>query len=365
MSVLAATLALALAAPAAPADKFPEVWMAILPADVLVEEGADWEFVKKHVDGCKFWTQQIDFPAQHWPFQGKVKAPGALEKLVDVLNANNIDIIIEKGAWPLLPKHASPVAEMMGGKAGPMDMSVAERAADNEINRLTRMRMMGAEVRFLDVDGPVRHLLYVAHPDESARGITNIEAAVDVFIEYMARIQKHFPNVEFFALTNFPNFGYKGEVAYWGTDGWCDYFDALEAIVRKCKAAGSPLRGITVDNPYDYALGEAPTPWSEDPKKIDWTARILDMEKYVREHGLEYNFIFNSQRGGGESAERFCKESLEFIEYYHAKGGRADRYIMQSWYTHPDRTMIVPEDKPYTFTWLVKETIKRVKGVEE
>ncbi len=42
------------------APKTAEVWMAVLPADVLVPDGAQGDFVKKHVDGIKFWTQQAD-----------------------------------------------------------------------------------------------------------------------------------------------------------------------------------------------------------------------------------------------------------------------------------------------------------------
>ena len=62
------------------ATRIPEVWMSILSADVLVEPGAQWDFVKQHVDGIKLWTQQIDYEVKDWPFQGGVDAPGALEK---------------------------------------------------------------------------------------------------------------------------------------------------------------------------------------------------------------------------------------------------------------------------------------------
>ncbi|MCL5269959.1 MAG: hypothetical protein M1457_05235 [bacterium] len=342
--------------------KTPEVWMAILPADVMVEPGAQWDFVKKHVDGMKFWTQQIDLEARQWPFQGKVDAPGALKKLIDVLNENKIDIIIEKGAWPPVTGAGRGGSTGMGGAAGPFDETYSQRAADNEIARLKKMEGLGGKVRYLDVDGPIRHMLHNAKLPPTAE---NIDRCAAQFTDYMMRIHKVFPEVEFFALTNFPNWGYKGDVAYWGNEGWGDYRLALEAIVRHAKAAGAPLAGFTIDNPYDYAIGEVPSPGLKDPTKIDWIARILDMEKYVHEHGLKYNVIFNCQRGGAKSAELFRKESLAFIDLYHKRGGRPDIYIMQSWYTHPDRTEIVPESDPNSFTGLIKDAIIKVKGIKE
>jgi len=337
----------------------PEVWMAVLPADVLTSKDAEWDFVKKHLDGVKFWTQQIDYEAKDWPFQGGVEAPGAMKKLVKILNEHDIDIIIEKAVFPQLEGPSG-----MGGESGPYDSTYARRAADGEIARLKKYEKIGGKVRFFDVDGPIRHLL---HPIRKKGGFKTIEQCAEKFVEYMLLVQKEYPDIEFFALTNFPNWGYRGDIAYWG-DGqfWGDYYVALEAITRIAKKNNAPLRGFTIDNPYDYAIGEVLTPAMKyDPKTIDWVERVLDVEKHCRKNNLEFNLIFNSQRGGGESAELFCKESLIFIDLYHARGGKPDRYIVQSWYTHPDRNEIVPESNPNTFTGLVKSVIKKVKNIKE
>lgn len=340
--------------------KTQEVWMAVLPADALVQDGAQWDFVKKHVDGMKFWTQQTDMEAKLWPFQGGVDAPDALRKIIAVLNKNHIDFIIEKGVWP--PKMPQPELELMGGKPGPMDDTFVGRAVENELERIRRIEALGGKVRFLDVDGPIRHMLY---PASGEPGFPTIEKAAEVFTQYMMGVYKERPSVEFFALTNFPNWGYRGGEGYWGGPCWGDYFTALEATIRLAKKSGAPLRGITIDNPYDYAIGEIASPKLKDPKSIDWMSRVLDVEKYVHDQGLELNMIFNSQRGGEESAKRFRDETLAFIDLYHARGGRPDRYIIQSWYTHPTHGEVVPETDPNTFTGLVKEVLIRVKGIPD
>lgn len=132
-------------------------------------------------------------------------------------------------------------------------------------------------------------------------------------------------------------------------------------IARKVKA---PLRGITVDNPYDYAIGRikaAGQPY--DANKLEWLKRVLDIEKYVHAHGLEFNLIINSEAAGATSMKMLRDETLEFLDLYRKHGGKPDRYIVQSWYTHPKHDEVVPESSPDTFTGLVKDVIRRVKGI--
>lgn len=347
-----------------PEKKTPEVWMAVLPADVLVEPGANWDFVKRHVDGIKFWTQQIDDEAKSWPFQGKVDAPDALRKLIAELKQSHIPMIIEKGCWPQPAPHR--YYDRMGGKGGPYDDTFSRRAVANELERIRRVESLGGAVAAFDVDGPIHHML---RPITGGEGFATIERCAQEFTKYMMGVHAARPEIGFYALTNFPNWGYRGEAAYWGAKGWGDYFTAVEAVIRNAKASGAPLRGITVDNPFDYATGQRPLPPARkkragyDPKKIDWMARILDLERYVHAQGLQFNLIINSEGAGNASNRQFNSETLEFLDLYQKRGGRPDRYIVQSWYPHPLRTEVLPDTSPDTFTGLVKEVIQRVKGI--
>ena len=53
-----------------------------------------------------------------------------------------------------------------------------------------------------------------------------------------------FPKIQFFALTNFPNWGWKGEMSYWGGGMFYgDYFEALKGIISQDQSRGHPDPG--------------------------------------------------------------------------------------------------------------------------
>lgn len=348
VAVLAVLIAAEVAVAASPES--PEVWMAVLPVEVLGKENAAWDYVQHHLDGLKFWQHQIDGATVE-----------QLRPLVRLLTEHDIDIVIENNPpWP-----------------GPVDEGIGERAAKAEIARIDKVAQAGGKVAAIDVDGPVRRLFYPDYPTSFAHGNMDIAWCVQQFIVYMKAVRKVHPHVEFYALTNFPNWGYKGGPAYWGADqdnkqyNWGDYWPVLKAIVEMTKEAGVPVRGLTVDNPYDYAIGRVPSPQLKDPASVDWLGRLRDMEDYVRKQGLEFNVIFNAQISGGDlsseqvvgngSMDQYYQDTLAFIKLYHERGGKPDRYIMQSWYKHPVAQEVLPEDKPPAFTALVKEVLEQVK----
>jgi len=344
--------------------KTPEVWMSILPADGLTADGAKWDFVKKHLDGVKIWTWHIiqgdkGYTPKDWPFHNNATATDSLKQLIKVLNENKISLIVEKNNFP--PIKPDYLSELLGGKAGPYDDTFCKRAVDSSIEHMRFIESLGGKVKFFDLDGGMRQLLL---PYQGGKGFATPEEATDELCKYMLGVKKVYPQIGFFELSNFPNWGYKGDNESWQGPGvsWGDYYDSMVALIKAAKRTHAPLKGITVDNPYDYIIGEVKVEGSTfDPKKVDWIGRVLDVEKYTRKNGLEFNLIFNSQRGGSTSMETFCKETLDYIDLYIKHGGRPDRYIIQSWYTHPTYDEVVPETKPYTFTWLVKEVIRRVK----
>lgn len=228
------------------------------------------------------------------------------------------------------------------------------------------------------LDGPIRRLLNPgadtgrATPHGEPQGLGSLEQAVDEIVQYMKVWEEKDPKVRFVVLTNFPNRGWNGEVAYWasGKDGmyWGDDRPAIELLIKRCREAGVALDGIRADHPYEFATGKfelTGTKWPaplKDPKSIDWIARLLELEKLVRDSGYKFELIVNSEYGGATSNEGFAKHSLEYLDLYHRRGGRPDRYVWEGWYQYPKQ--VAPDTVPYTLSHTAVEYAKRIENRE-
>lgn len=248
-------------------------------------------------------------------------------------------------------------------KMGPMDETYGERAAENELVRIQRMRALGGDIDFIDVDSAMRNLIHPDFGDPLFKVNTGFspEEAVREFVDYMLTVHRSCPDVKFFEIVNFPLWGYKGKPSYSGDMLLGDFFPLAEAIIRESKRRGAPLAGITVDFPYEMITGQK-VPWARiDPGTTDWVERVKDLEAYVKSEGLQFNLVVNSGNAD-KSQEQSYKDTLAYIDLYTKRGGHPNRYIIQSWFKHPSGEELVPEDAPYTLTALVKEVILRVKG---
>ena len=175
--------------------------------------------------------------------------------------------------------------------------------------------------------------------------------------------QEVHPKTRFWLLTNFPDWGYQGDVSCQARgpqrQDYGDYDEVIRVVPRKLRAASISLAGVTVDNPYDHLVGEHPSVDFKDPKSVDWIKRVRRYEDFAREQGLEFNLIVNSERGGHESDGLFCRETLQMVNTYRKAGGQPTRWLVQSWYLYPKQTL--PETAPHTMTALVKVVIERAR----
>jgi hypothetical protein len=318
----------------------------------LLSPQVDWPAVKQSVHGLKLYIDEI-----------ATMDPASLRDLARVIGQHDIPVIVECGGT-------------LSG-AG-LDDNNGISSARIELAKIKQFYDAGGRVDMLDLDHPICRLIWPEGPNPPYNGCKHsdftIETAADQLMNYMHLVTttiKAWPGgneIHFNLLSNFPNWGYRGGPAYhnrtfkdgtitnhtgnkppFGQD-WGDYDAVIRTALAKAKADPRGIRfaGVTVDNPCDYLLGEAPTPprsptW--DPKGVDWLARVRDLEDFVRSQGLQFNLIVNTERGGQASNQMFYEDTLRMVKMYKAAAGRPDRYIIQSWYPHPDH--VTPQAGPH------------------
>ena len=322
------------------ASRQAEVWLCVGEriADLLRPE-AEWPFVKQHLSGLKLYVDQIN-----------KAAPEQLAALVRLVKEQRYQVAVELGGCL---------------DFAPMDDTAGEWSARHELAKIEKLHAAGGQVDFLDVDGPIRRLM---HPENrpDGRRFESVEKAADELVDALRLHRQANPKTQFWLLSNFPNWGWRGDVSYHARgpkrQDYGDDDEVVRVVLRKLQAAGLALEGMTMDNPYDYLIGEHRSVNLKDPKSVDWLGRVRAYEDFAREQGLAFNLIVNSERGGHESDERFCRETLQMVDLYRQAGGQPTRWFVQSWYPHPKQ--IVPETAPHTMTALLKAVIEGVRPGE-
>jgi len=344
-TVVAVTLvALSLSAHAAPrrggvgeTRRRPEVWLCMGNGVFdLLDRQAEWPFVREHLSGIQFYIDKVN------------KAPAdKLKQFVQLIREQNYQVAIECGGTL---------------DFAPMNSTNGERSAAIELAKIDKFYAVGGKVDFLNIDGPVRRLM---HPKNKRRGsFDSVDKAADELVDYLNIVHSKHPDLRFFLLTNFPNWGYRGDASYHARgparQDWGDYDTVVKIVLNKLKSAGIQLAGVTVDNPYEYLVGSHMSVKLEDPADVNWLARVRSYEDFARSAGLKFNLIANSEAGGKESDELFYNNTLKMIDAYIEAGGRPDRWFIQSWYEHP--IQVVPESAKFSMTALLKAAIDRIEA---
>ncbi|MCL5270023.1 MAG: hypothetical protein M1457_05620, partial [bacterium] len=300
-----------------------------------------WEFSKYNADVLLMFIDQIN--------QADIND---LRDLVTVLNRYNIKVAVEMGG--LVDWRAS-YGDQSGEESATIEMGKVKKFTDP-----VEHGGAGGKITYIDMDGPIRRMLYPA-PDRTEKGWHTVDSATDELVDSIRMWKTAYPDVKIFVLTNFPNWGWKGGPAYHnfsytaGAQGYGDYHQVIQMIVAKTRAAGLPVSGVTVDNPHDYANYVFTSNQPSVTAGIDWFARMLDLEAYIEGEGLDFNLIFNCSKGGtparGGTNQLYHDHSLQYVDEYHSRGGTPARYIFESWYTLP--SIWVPESDPYSMMGLV------------
>ncbi len=309
----------------------------------LLRTDAQWPFVLQHLTGIKLYIGQL----QRNRRGARDMASAQLKQLAQFVRTHHLQVAVELGGCL---------------EFSPMDDTAGEWSARHELKALDNFYSAGGKVDFLDIDGPIRRLM---HPKNSRRGkrFESIEKAADQLVDALRIHHEAHPETQFWLLTNFPNWGWRGDVSYHARgprrQDYGDYDQVVRIVLDKLKTADIPLEGVTVDNPYGYLTGEHRSVKLRDPKLVDWLGRLRSYEDFAHKNGLAFNLIVNSERGGHESDERFFRETLQMVKTYQKAGGHPTRWIVQSWYEHPKA--FVPESAPGSLTALTKAVIQCVR----
>ena len=331
----------------------PEVWLCHHDIEDLADPDADWDFVRNHLDGIKIYVGNLMGTRKHVRISDK-----RLASLTRTFEENGIQLAMECGGTLGHFRNTEPVGL---------------RSANAEMKNINRIASVGGTMHYLDMDGPISRTLWSGrhrfdHKRRGNSGYDNIDKCVEELVTYMKEINGQYPDLKFFTLTNFPNWGWKEGTSYHSrhedNQDWGDYYDVISTLFREAKEAGvTNLVGVTVDSPYHYTVGRVRSVNLEDPSQVDWIARLRDLEDFVESEGMELNLIVNSVERLEVDAETYCKETLALIDLFRNAGGTPKRYIVQSWGHHPAK--MLPESDPVSMTGLTKAVIMKVKGVED
>ena len=243
-----------------------------------------------------------------------------------------------------------------------------------EFTRLKRLIDMGIKISYLNID---HGILRGTNPDDTSELKMSGKEAAEQLFTAMKYWKKELPDIKFNYIVNFPNHGWKGEFAYnyqWDSDFFCgDFYEDFKEICRlnNENESGVKMNAVIADFPYNYAIGKMSTTFLKkdfNVKNYDWVGRILDLESETKTAGMKFGLIFNCDIAGygkNVTAEKYCTDTLKYLDLYKSKGGLPDYNISESWYFLPDGTNIpklLPESESYTMTNLTMEIIKKVKS---
>ncbi|MCP4783685.1 MAG: hypothetical protein GY903_10240 [Fuerstiella sp.] len=329
----------------ATASAQPEVWLCAGDriADLLRPD-AQWPLVREHLTGIKFYVGQFSKNRR----RTEQLATEKLRQYARLVRAHDLQVAVELGGCL---------------DFSPMDDTSGQWSAQHELAALENFYAVGGRVDFLDIDGPIRRLMHPKNRKDGKR-FESIEQAADELVDALRIHHEVHPETRYWLLTNFPNWGWRGDVSYHARgphrQDYGDYDQVVQIVLGKLKAAGISLDGVTVDNPYEYLTGTHHSVNLPDPTSIDWLGRVRSYEDFARENGLAFNLIVNSQQGGKESDARFYRETLQMVDAYLGAGGKPTRWFVQSWYPYPKQ--MTPESAPHSMTALVSAVLQRVRS---
>ncbi len=345
----------------------PKVWLNHYQLGTLANaQDSDWPVTREGLDTAFFAINTL------WPMKRPMRlsiAPAQAAAAAANLHRKGIHIGVECGYFDhseTLRTPGDPASDVVASALPPKIVAgVGERTARVEIAKIRSWWQAGHVPDYLVLDDPMRRLTVPGQdsPGQLLQGMPDYASAAAEVAAYMRIMREKFPAVKFVVILNFPNWGWKGEPAFSMAPGrvgpmnWGDAHLAMETLFTTLDQGGQRIHAIQGDFPWRYFAEQPPDAVAAT---VDWPGRILQLEQYARGKGVQFNLTANSETGY-VSAKAFAEDSLKYLDAYLAAGGKPDRFVVQSWYPHPEE--LLPESKPYTGTWLAARFIERLSEI--
>jgi len=144
----------------------------------------------------------------------------------------------------------------------------------------------------------------------------------------------------------------------WFEFNWQEFFDKASATAQ----AGDGYYGFATDCPWDYFAT-----WANATERASNQAKILGYESWQRANGYFTTTICNYSANSATDTNvwdaTYAQNSLAYISAKQKMGGRTQKYLFEAWYPGPYTW--TPESNTNSFTGLVKQAIKYLKGISD
>ena len=285
--------------------------------DLFVNKTEQWRYVSENISHFKFYSTPLIWMANKRPelFRRVVKSITAMEKGIAV------EVGIRHGH-----RHT-------------------EQAILNPITEA------GGRVDFIITDNV---FLKSQHSAKDKYGWT-YEEAVEKYAEYVAGIKKEYPRLKVGILEAGFRFHWEDKTRFPAELPKQDYGDLKKLLIDVIKACKARDTRIDIFQPeYSYERIEN--------TKNGWE-KMKAMEKFCREQGIEFYFLFNDHTGGNDSDKLFHDNVMRCLRSVKSHGLTPELGTIQSWYKHPISDL--PEDSPHTFMYLARELIRENKKTKQ
>jgi len=298
--------------------------------------------------GYDYTLQNLDEYQLHQVNVGFYNTIAQMTSMIKLAKTHKMPINVEIPSFGYDPQKDGAVSTKMG-----------TNSANSWINsRLKSIKSHGVDsIGIINIDAWGYDAVYggfkTAYPNLSQSDC--LDSAVFSMLNYMKRITQVYPEVKFSLISALPHYAWKsypGIVSYVNSKKYgTDYFPVMQRLVQRAKEQKVRLEGWTLDCPYNYF---------SIINGYDWMQAIIDIEHFLHQNGLKLGIISNTEAGSNSD---FYKNSLNYVRNYQLKGGRADRYIVESWYTPV--TDMVPETTDFTATRTMCDFLKYIHGTDQ